>query len=490
MKFDDFKEKLLPYLSQGGKFTSRQISQGICPHLEPSYVNGWLKKMVDSGEISRKKDESYIQGMRYVYFSDCSAEPKVVESIPSKDVKQVWVKVLNELTPFMRPLFNANCELRSLNANTALVKIRVPAMTRVVRSRKKDLELAFQYACGYRIQLELIDPDVSDVVDDGLLDVEAGIVNHPAPVVNSIPDDIKSEFTVKPDGSTTITLSGAARLLGISHQGLTKAFTCNQKRSGLAQDLINKGFQPATFGIQGIPDAAFGFIVTYYAYEAGRYCTDQAKAISKAFVGIGMREWIHHELGWQPPKAEIMPKDDKALTENLSALVVSVQGLVTSAQSQQAMIHDQQAALKDVFAGLNQLGMTMQNFGQKISYHDDRIVELSAYVEKLETERQDFKKTVLGVNPTVQAPPKGPRNELIQLVGKFVYLKGLGKDGYGSVWADLYRDIELRCGVMLEVERKKLVANGQKDARKIDAIESLGLMEIAVSIAQEMLRAA
>lgn len=53
-----------------------------------------------------------------------------------------------------------------------------------------------------------------------------------------------------------------------------------------------------SFSEEGIPDTAFAVICEYYAFEAGKRCTEQAKLVYRAFATIGIRTWIQRELGW------------------------------------------------------------------------------------------------------------------------------------------------------------------------------------------------
>lgn len=394
--------------------------------------------------------------------------------------QSVWEEVLLQMTPFLRPLFAHNLEpIKISKASGCAFRVVNLTMTDILKKRQDWLSHAIANVLG---------GNAEDYSIEFCTDSEAVESNQPAPVIDSIPDDIKSEFTVKSDGSATITLRGAARLLGINHKTLSDHFAGGQNGSKLAESLIGKGFDVGGFGSQGIPDTAFGFIVTYYAFKAGRHSTPQAEAVHDAFEAIGVRAWIQNELGWKPQA--IAKSSDLAVSDNLNALVLSIQGLATSAQSQQAMINDQQSAIRDVISGLNHIGQSIQVHGEKIHEHEAKIFEFDNYIQQQESLRKDAMRSVLGVKPTVQAPPKDPRAQLIHLVNNYVFAKGLGKEGHGKTWANLYRDIELRCHCSLEVERKKLEAKGMKYPKKIDAVESLGLIDTAVAIACEILEVA
>ncbi|BAT56811.1 unknown protein (plasmid) [Nostoc sp. NIES-3756] len=39
----------------------------------------------------------------------------------------------------------------------------------------------------------------------------------------------------------------------------------------------------------------------YYAFDAARYCTSQARLVCRSFNTIGIRAWIQEKLGWTKP---------------------------------------------------------------------------------------------------------------------------------------------------------------------------------------------
>ena len=47
---------------------------------------------------------------------------------------------------------------------------------------------------------------------------------------------------------------------------------------------------------------AIALILDYYAYDAGRYCTKQARLVCKAFTAIGIRGWMQEILKWKKPE--------------------------------------------------------------------------------------------------------------------------------------------------------------------------------------------
>ncbi len=194
-----------------------------------------------------------------------------------------------------------------------------------------------------------------------------------------IPDSIKQEFKINLDGSTTASLRAAARIIGVSHQVLSKVFECtsgnlkqsksaekdaqhyskggnlesasdnlkplksaekdvqhcsksdnlelssdNLKLSKLAKKLIKHGFSLDNlkdFANSGISDIALGLILEYYAYEAEpRNQKEQSKAVCRMFSTTALRTWIKSELGVGTASAKERKSIDSLTTDDLEYL--------------------------------------------------------------------------------------------------------------------------------------------------------------------------
>lgn len=72
--------------------------------------------------------------------------------------------------------------------------------------------------------------------------------------------------------------------MGVDESSLRETLSnAGLKASKMLQMLADAGFDGAgvrLFSTQGIPDIALTVIIKYYAFEAGRYCTQQARAIA------------------------------------------------------------------------------------------------------------------------------------------------------------------------------------------------------------------
>jgi hypothetical protein len=90
-----------------------------------------------------------------------------------------------------------------------------------------------------------------------------------------IPDEIKRELSVNPDGTCSISIRGLARLLEIKDSALHYHFkTAQFSRSKMAISLIEQGYNPLSFseGISdGIPDKFIVVIINKYLYLRNRF---------------------------------------------------------------------------------------------------------------------------------------------------------------------------------------------------------------------------
>ena len=114
---------------------------------------------------------------------------------------------------------------------------------------------------------------------------------------------IASEVKIDSDGKATFSIRAVARLIGISHTTLIRAFQpgANSERK-LAKFLVEQGTEPGAFSEfaeTGIPDITASLIVGYYAMLAGERCTDQAKKVSLVLNAIGLRAYAQKITNWE-----------------------------------------------------------------------------------------------------------------------------------------------------------------------------------------------
>jgi hypothetical protein len=128
-------------------------------------------------------------------------------------------------------------------------------------------------------------------------------MNNLAIVIEQIKDEIEVDIT----GKGKATARAVSRLIDVEHSSVLRALNPGAlKPSKIAEILIEQGFDGGAlegWKTEGIPDIAIASIAHYYGYEAGRYCTNQAKLVCKAFSAIGIRVWIQGIKGWNSEQA-------------------------------------------------------------------------------------------------------------------------------------------------------------------------------------------
>jgi hypothetical protein len=121
--------------------------------------------------------------------------------------------------------------------------------------------------------------------------------------IEQIESAIKSEITIDDQGRGTVTIRGAARLLGVSDTALHSQLKgANLDGSKMVTMLACVGFGGANldeFSESGIPDTALAVIGNYYAMMAGRYCTEKARMFAMVMGAVGVRAWMQKVAGWE-----------------------------------------------------------------------------------------------------------------------------------------------------------------------------------------------
>jgi hypothetical protein len=150
--------------------------------------------------------------------------------------------------------------------------------------------------------------------------------------IAEIIEQISQEIEVDSNGHGKASVRATARLAGVDEKAIRSSLDgAELKPSKLAIILIEHGFQAAElvqWKTNGIPDIAIAIILDYYAHEAGRYCTKQARLVCKAFNTIGVRAWIQDVLGWvKPPNVQQPQSPIEIILQNAQNLVAIAQQL-------------------------------------------------------------------------------------------------------------------------------------------------------------------
>lgn len=126
--------------------------------------------------------------------------------------------------------------------------------------------------------------------------------------IPQIIEQIKQEITVDASGHGKASIRATARLADVQDSSLRRALlSAALEPSALAQSLIQQGFSPAALETwnEGIPDMGVAAVIEYYAFDAGRYCKQQARLVCKAFNRIGVRAWMQDIMGWTKPATQL-----------------------------------------------------------------------------------------------------------------------------------------------------------------------------------------
>lgn len=113
------------------------------------------------------------------------------------------------------------------------------------------------------------------------------------------------EFFVLPSGESGMSISGLARLCGVTQQALSKMLQSVPTSScpEFLKCLQEVELMPTTNNVTFIHDRACATILEWYAFESRR-TTDKARTTYRKFAQAGIRTWIQHQTGWQPERVE------------------------------------------------------------------------------------------------------------------------------------------------------------------------------------------
>jgi len=256
-----------------------------------------------------------------------------------------------------------------------------------------------------------------------------------------IPEEIRKEFRVEPDGKAFASIRGTARIADVDHKTLVDSFkTAGGKNpSKLAQMLIDNGFDPGGFSETGVPDLALRIVLKYYAFKANQ-TKEQAERFYDAMSGVGIRTWIQQQLGWRPQQ----PASDRDLPDNLKALQLLLDNAAQMHRKQQELERRQQE-------------LETQQREQSL-----------AVTEILEDKRIATEQLKALPAPMVEAPDLSARAKVNQLVRNYV---GRTNVSHREAWKRLYKEFFYRCSYNAG-ERAK-----NRGVKKLDCIEQDGLME-------------
>ena len=123
-----------------------------------------------------------------------------------------------------------------------------------------------------------------------------------------LPPDILEEFSIDSQGKASASQRGTARLAGVSQPAIRKLLL--KLSDNLDVPEIFKSFAGYSFKGDNLDDVLVALIIEYYAFEAGRYCTKQAKLVFRAFGNCSITAGGDRD-----------PKRSGCFKESLSALI-------------------------------------------------------------------------------------------------------------------------------------------------------------------------
>lgn len=141
---------------------------------------------------------------------------------------------------------------------------------------------------------------------------------------------VTDEITIREDGAGVVTLRGAARLVGVSHEAISQAFkSVNQNPSKLIKALLEEGFSVvdlAAMPKSGITDEAMVVISHYYGYQAGRHCKPKAKDFHHQLKKTGPRVTFRELKGVASEGLQPVEIADEITIGEDGVAIVSIRG--------------------------------------------------------------------------------------------------------------------------------------------------------------------
>lgn len=102
--------------------------------------------------------------------------------------------------------------------------------------------------------------------------------------------NLRNESHIEDGGIVVVSMRGLGLICDVSPSGISQ--NINNSSSKLSQMLEERGFYRDRLIREGFPDMAVAVVVEYYALDAGRYCTVQAKNFLRASSAIGTRVFL------------------------------------------------------------------------------------------------------------------------------------------------------------------------------------------------------
>jgi len=259
--------------------------------------------------------------------------------------------------------------------------------------------------------------------------------------LQEVVDQIKSEISIDGDGKGTASVRATARLCGVEHTSIIRSGVIANPE--LAEKLAIAGFDGGVLVRQGVPDIAVAIFLEYFALDAGRYCTDQAKAAYRFFATVGIRKTFQRWMDWEEPVSPppFIPSPDHIAAYNFdrsqfqpwkdsnpiaSEIFLTWQNVAPAIAPAPVRVDtnfvlpskEMQSALGDAFLNLNRSGLAMN----KLFHFVDRIPTMQKMDSKAFTEMQE---ALLDAGETIHRLQDGLKDEKSKVAATSRTLKRL-----------------------------------------------------------------
>ncbi|QSJ20092.1 hypothetical protein JYQ62_16090 [Nostoc sp. UHCC 0702] len=159
----------------------------------------------------------------------------------------------------------------------------------------------------------------------------------------------------------------------------------DQKPTRLAEKLISKGFKGGdlkSWTTEGIPDTAAYAIIWYYAFDAGRYCTQQARLMVESLGAVGLRVFAQRALGYAEHASLALPQSP--LMAEISALKHEAQAIAAEIKIHEKAVITHQQAIEQLHQRLDDTELKIANahlelydpIHKKLEYYENKRLEI------------------------------------------------------------------------------------------------------------------
>jgi hypothetical protein len=120
-------------------------------------------------------------------------------------------------------------------------------------------------------------------------------------MINSILAEFEKDLSVNEQGIGSMSRRALAKLCGVNQKSIS--YLLNNKILKYEENTLPKSLESLAgvdfSGVQNISDTVCVAILEYYAFDAGRHCTEDARNWYRAIASIGLRKLIQDACGYQ-----------------------------------------------------------------------------------------------------------------------------------------------------------------------------------------------